>query len=301
MNPIRSLKYAITSKAGMQLLKVRKHSPSLLFIAGTAGVVGTVVLACRATLHVEEVLSKYDKVRDQMDRAREMDGEYSERDFNEDRAKVFLRMGVDLARLYAPALATGVVSIACLTGAHVTLNRRNVNLTVAYAAVDRALKEYRARVQNELGGEKEQKLYSGVISKEIVEETDEGPVIKTVESPAGRGAYQYLFDKTTSKSWSPDPGYNQTFLRSSQNYANDLLRARGFVLLNDVLDSLGLDRTKSGCVVGWILDGGNSDNYIDFGIFDGDMWSAKRFVDGHERSVWLNFNVDGVIYDHLPS
>jgi hypothetical protein len=63
---------------------------------------------------------------------------------------------------------------------------------------------------------------------------------------------------------------------------------------------LGLERSKAGAVVGWILSkNGETDNYIDFGVFDGKTQSARDFVNGFEGSILLDFNVDGVIYDKI--
>ena len=85
------------------------------------------------------------------------------------------------------------------------------------------------------------------------------------------------------------------YLKAQQNSFNDLLRARGHVFLNEVYDGLGLERSQAGAVVGWVL--GDGDNYVDFGIFDGDKPRARDFVNGLEASILLDFNVDGVIYD----
>jgi hypothetical protein len=298
---LRAIKDAVTSKAGLKLLRLQKHSPAILFAAGTVGVVGTVVLACRATLRIDDILDEHHEMAGKMEVARDANlVEYTENDYKQDKVKLYARTGFNIVKLYGPAIGVGVASIAALSGAHVILSRRNVGLTAAYAALDRAYREYRNRVEKEVGPERERELYSGTRDREIVEETKEGAVVKTVKTSSGRSPYSFLFDKVNAESWSPDPGYNQMFLRSVQGYANDKLRAHGYILLNDVLDMLGMERTKAGCVVGWVLDGGNSDNYVDFGVFEGDTWKAIQFVNGAEKSVWLDFNVDGVIYDKLP-
>jgi hypothetical protein len=70
------------------------------------------------------------------------------------------------------------------------------------------------------------------------------------------------------------------------------------VFLNEVYEQLGIPASRAGAVVGWtILPGG--DGYIDFGIFDGENSSARMFVNGHEKSILLDFNVDGVIYNKI--
>jgi hypothetical protein len=89
------------------------------------------------------------------------------------------------------------------------------------------------------------------------------------------------------------------FLRAQQQYANDKLRANGHLFLNEVYDMLGIPRTKAGQVVGWVYDAENpiGDNYVDFGIYDIHRETVRNFVNGYERTILLDFNVDGNIWD----
>lgn len=98
--------------------------------------------------------------------------------------------------------------------------------------------------------------------------------------------------------WSKNSEYNLMFLRWKQLYANDLLRAKGHLLLNDVYRQLGIPESKAGYFVGWIYDENNplGDNFVDFGLND---LRNKDFINGYERCVLLDFNVDGVIVDKI--
>jgi hypothetical protein len=58
---------------------------------------------------------------------------------------------------------------------------------------------------------------------------------------------------------------------------------------------LGFDHTSAGQVVGWKVNHG--DSFVDFGLFDGDNLATRNFVNGHEKSILLDFNVDGVVYN----
>ena len=68
-------------------------------------------------------------------------------------------------------------------------------------------------------------------------------------------------------------------------------------LLNEVYDMLGIPRTKAGQIVGWIYveDHPNGDNFVDFGIYDMNREKVRDFVNGYERTILLDFNVDGNI------
>lgn len=293
---LKAAKNAITSRFGRQILKGRKHAPVILFVAGAVGVVGATVLACRATLKMEEVL---DEIQIDLDKARALEHpNYSDTDRQKDLALIYLKGTGRIFTMYAPALGLGVLSILALTGSHVILTKRNAAVVAAYAALDKGFREYRNRVMDELGADKDREFRYGVIEREIVEETEEGPVVKRVKQigPGGSSIYARFFDEHAI-AWNKDPFYNQMFIQCQQNYANDLLQARGHVLLNDVYDMLKFPRTKEGCVVGWVKDDG--DGYIDFGVFHGDRASGMRFVQGNERSIHLDFNVDGMIYDKI--
>lgn len=296
---LKSIGNLVTSKAGRQILKLQKHSPTILFVAGTVGIGATIVLACRSTLKVHEVLDEHHDVKGKMVVALEGNADYDEDDYRKDHMLLMVKTAGQFLKLYGPSVVLGVASIAALTGAHVVLNRRNVAVTAAYAALEKGFRDYRRRVVEQYGGEKDQEFRHGLVDAEIVEETDQGPKVVAVKKfPDGvtRSIYARCFDETSS-SWQRAPGYNQVFIRAQQSYANDLLQARGHVLLNDVYDMLGLSRTKEGTVVGWVL--GNGDDFIDFGVFGGDTFMAQQFVSGIERNCWLDFNVDGLVYDKI--
>lgn len=298
---LAAIRNNVTSKVGRQVLITKKHSPALLFGVGVVGVVATVVLASQATLKMEAVLEEAEKHKVEIGDALAMEtDEYNEHDAQKDGVTNRVQTALKITKLYAPAFAVGVVSIGALTGSHVILSRRNVALTAAYAAVDKAFREYRGRVIDEFGRDKDQEFRYGTTEREIAVDTDQGVAVKTVKvvnKENKTDPYSFLFDRDTTQNWSPTPAYNLMFLKAQQNYANDLLNGRGHVILNDVLDMLGFQRTKAGAVTGWVK--GHGDGYIDFGILSGNTYEGQRFINGDEKSVWLEFNVDGVIYDLL--
>lgn len=277
-------------------LLLQKHSPTLLFGAGIAGIVTSTVLACRSTLKLQDVL---DDAQNNMKIAKSLEHEnYSESDRQKDIALIYIQSTMKVVKLYAPAIIIGGASIAALTSSHNILTKRNAALTAAYAALEHGFEEYRRRVVEKYGEEEDREFRYGSERIEVVDpETKKKSVVARV-GPEGASIYARFFDQL-STSWSKEPEYNLVFLKCQQTYANDLLRSRGHVFLNEVYDSLGIPRSKAGAVIGWILDqDGNTDNYIDFGIFDGNE-KARDFVNGREGSILLDFNVDGVIFDKI--
>lgn len=291
---------AIGKMVAHQGLLAQKNSPTFLFAGGVVGVVGSTVLACRATLKLQDVLdgAQSDLATSKVV-AETKPEEYSEQDRQRDTALIYIRTSMKIVRLYTPAIVLGGASIAALTSSHNQLTRRNAALTAAYAAVEKGFKQYRERVVEKYGEDQDRDFRYGTEKVEIVDpETNRKKTVVRV-GPDGASIYARFFDEY-STSWSKEPEYNLIFLRSQQNYANDMLRARGHVFLNEVYDMLGIKRSEAGSVVGWIMSNrGVSDNYINFGLFDGE--AARDFVNGREGSILLDFNVDGVIFDKIDT
>lgn len=295
---LKNVKNALTSKVGRQILLLDKHSPSILFVGGVVGVVGATVLACKATLKLDEILDAHDDKRVEIKTAA-LPG-YSDRDRQRDLVIHTVRTAKDVAVIYAPAVAVGVVSIACLTRSHNILMNRNAALMAAYSALDRGFREYRARVVDEVGPAVEQQLYHGSEAHAVVEKTEKGTKTSQIAIASQDGStspYSKWFAEGTASEWSPNADYNLTKLKIAQAVAQDQLESRGHLFLNEVYHELGIPETQAGCVVGWVWQG-NGDNYVDFGLFENDPQKAA-FVQGVENSVLLDFNVDGVIYDLL--
>lgn len=285
------IKLSIARKA----LLMQKASPGVLFGVGIVGVVGGTILACRATLKMDEVLFV---ARKDLDIARALNHpKYSESDRQKDITLIHFRTSMEILKLYAPAIIVGGAAIASLTSSHNILTRRNAALTAAYAALEKGFNEYRARVVEKYGEDQDRDFRYG--TEEVV--IEEGKKKKTVTrvDPGEPSIYARFFDQG-STSWSKEPEYNLIFLKAQQNYANDLLQARGHVFLNEVYDMVGVPRSKAGAVVGWVLTPNNeSDNFVNFGVFDDSSNRARDFVNGNEGAILLDFNVDGIIYDKI--
>lgn len=287
--------------------KLQKYSPEILAAVGTVGVVASAVMACRATTKVSEIIDNTKETIDAIhDCTEDKAIEYSKEDATKDLTITYVQTGVKLVKLYGPSVALGVVSIGCLLTSNNILRKRNIALAAAYATIDKSFKEYRSRVVERFGEAVDRELKYN-ITKQKVEEivTDpetgkEKKVKKEIEVTGldGYSEYAKFFDDGC-KGWEKDAEMNLMFLRAQQQYANDLLRARGHLFLNEVYDMLGIQHTKAGQIVGWVYDPDRTDidNYVDFGIYDVNKPKARDFVNGYERTILLDFNVDGNILD----
>ena len=283
----------ITGRTG---LKLQKHSPEILMAAGITGIVVGTIMACRATRKLDNVI---DEQHDEKIYVEDLysEGEIDHKEYQKNLAKVYGMTALKVVKLYAPAVTMEVAAIGCVLGAHGIMKKRNVALMAAYKAVEQSFNDYRQRVIEEFGEEKDYDLKHGIQHEKVKVDEDGKKVTKTLNKADPNNISQYArFFDAASKEWQGIPEYDLMFLKSQQNYMNDLLHARGHVFLNEVYDALGLERSRAGAVVGWILTK-DGDNYVDFGIFDGDRPRTRAFVNGTEENILLDFNVDGVIYD----
>ena len=292
--------------------KLKKHSPEILAVTGTIGVVTSAVMACKATTKLGTILEKtktdMEVIHTAMEHPEYLEPEkYTEDDGKNDIRILYAKTGLNIIKLYAPSVILGGLSITAMLTSNNILRRRNIALAAAYTAVDKGFKEYRSRVVERFGEEMDRELRYNLKSKEIEETVvDEKGKEKTVKKtvnvvdPSTYSVYARFYDDGCN-GWTKNPEDNLYFLKCQENYANDLLKTRGHLFLNEVYDMLGIPRTQAGQIVGWVYDEKNpvGDNFVDFGILDLYDEKKREFVNGYERTILLDFNVDGEIFKIL--
>lgn len=304
------MKNSITRTFHKVGLKFKKHSPEILMTAGIVGTVASAVMACKATTKLNNILEESKENIDKIHNYVETEGfseKYTEEDSKKDLTIVYTQTGVKLAKLYAPAVILGAVSIGAIVNGHNILCKRNLALATAYKAVDKGFKDYRGRVVERFGKELDHELKYNIKAKDVKEtvtneDGTESTVNKTVNATTDRDISEYAkFYDDGCTGWCKDPEHNLMFLRRQQDYANERLQSKGYLFLNEVYDMLGIPKTQAGQVVGWVYNEKNPTgaNYVDFGIYDIYNEKARDFVNGYERSILLDFNVDGYILDEF--
>lgn len=295
------------NRVGFQL---KKHSPEILIVTGIIGVVTSAVMACKATTKINDILedtkTQVEKVHTVLEDESIPEETYSEEDSKKDLAIIYAKTGLSFVKLYGPSILLGAISIASIITSNNILRKRNIALAAAYTVVDTGFKEYRGRVIERFGEEIDKELKYNIKAENVKEtfidkDGSEKTVDKTVEMTDPHACYSNYarFYDDGCKGWTKDPELNLVFLKQMQQYANDRLRARGHLFLNEVYDMLGIPHSSAGQIVGWIYDEDNpvGDNYVDFGIYDTYKEKSRDFVNGYERVILLDFNVDGIIYN----
>lgn len=310
------MKSEIATKLSRSLYKVgfqlKKHSPEILVGLGVVGTVTSAVMACRATTKISLILDEtkdtIDAIHETVEKAETDETiNYTAQDAQKDLALVYVQSGIKFAKLYAPSVAFGVLSITSILAGTNILHKRNVALAAAYATIDSSFKQYRDRVVERFGKELDRELKYNIKSEKVEEvvvdeKGKEKKVTKSVDiiDPKNVNDYSRIFYEG-NVGWDKNPQYTLMFLKQQQNWANDLLKRRGYLFLNEVYEMLGFSRIPDGQLIGWIYDEKNpiGDNFVDFGIYDLNDENKIRFVNGDERAIILEFNHDGYILDKM--
>lgn len=296
----------MTSMVHKTTFKMKKYSPEILIVAGVIGTVASTVLACKATTKLSTIMDESKNDIEAIHKCSEdenMADQYSKEDAKKDLAIVYAQTGLKVAKLYAPAVTLGVLSITGIVASNQILRKRNVALAAAYATVDKTFKEYRSRVIDRFGEQVDKELRYNIKAKKFEEmvtdpETGKEKKVKSTVEVADPTSSPFVmfFDETTSKAYEENDDYNRMTLRATQQLANDKLHTDGYLFLNDVYDALGIQRTKMGQIVGWVdkPDDEGRDGYVDFRVIE----TNRETEDGGYKKAWLlDFNVDGNILD----
>ena len=314
---------AVSRAASKYGYKLKKASPTIMIVGAAVGSVTAAVLACKATVKAQDILTEHNAQVKSIHTAKKQiengeiqlgEGEtYTEKDFKNDITTTYIQTGLKLAKVYAPAVTLGAVSLGCMFGSHHIMSKRNASLTAAYIALDKAFEEYKSRVSDRFGSRVQEELEHNIKAVELESKsTNEQGVEETIKEYTDvamqhTSPYTCIFDETVD-TWQPDNMLNRNYLFLMEQSANKRLRTQGHLFLNEVLASLGTHggvsmKTPEGQIVGWIYDPNDpmKQNHVDFGVTNyikGDD-ALNSFIDGAERSVMLRFNCDGPIIDKI--
>jgi hypothetical protein len=301
---------AVSRNLGKTKLAAKKHAPTIMLITGAVGVVAAAVLACKETLEAKDIIDEHSDELNEIKQAREEKTEevYTPADYRSDLGHYYISVGGKVVLTYMPSVILGSLSLASMIGSNVILRKRNASLAAAYATLSGMFASYRKNVVDNFGEAVDHNMRYGVKTVKVEEEITDPETGKTKKIKVAKdvanvmpGDYARFFDEDNpyfqcdAVTGRPHHDANITWLKCKQAYANDMLKIRGYLFLNDVYDMLGFARVKDGQSIGWIYDKDNpNDNFIDFGIFNTTR-PNQRFINGYEDVLLLDFNYDGDI------
>ena len=202
---------------------VSDKSPEILIGLGLAGMLTSTVLAVKATPKALDILEQEDRELSKID-------------------KVKLTW-----KCYAPAAIGYCTSAACIIGANSVNAKRNALLAGAYKISENALLEYRDKVVEVLGEEKEKEIRARIADDRMTKEPDKsGDVIVT-----GKGDV-LCYDMYSGRYFKSDMDEINAIL----NEMNYKLMQDNILSLNDFYDALGMQPINTGYDHGWNVDDG---------------------------------------------
>lgn len=305
---LKNIAESLKKTARITKLKLKKHAPTIMIVAGAAGTIAGTVMACRATLKLDSTL---DDIKNNIDEVKANE-KLTEKERKNELTKTYIRGGMAMAKLYGPAVLIIGSSIGLNVGSHVIMKKRYGMAVAAATAIKANFDEYRNYIREKYGEQadfdaehavKEEEVKTGKNKKEMI--TVE---IDPTELESRIGFY---FDQTCLEH-SMDGDYDYTFIQARQAEANKILRLNGYLTYNKVRDMLGKAKTKWGDLVGWVYDAelnGTGDvGFVDFRVNDYienpkvmSYLNQDNSEKGLDRRFFINPNVQGFIYDTIET
>lgn len=306
----------VKNAAGGGALFVKAHAPEMLVGGGVISFVLTVVEACKGTSRAHDILEAKEQALHDNDYAFFQENCISEKDHEDNARQINRNAKWMLVKAYTPTATGLVVSVILVLGGYRMINGRLVKTAAAYKLLEDGFGRYRENVRDEFGEETDWRMLNNVRPERLEAANAEREANREVEADRKRrkknhdkrrNAYQEIYSQVFDqysdrwrRSWTPDQVF--AYLRQKQREANDMLRIRKHIFLNEVYDLLGLDRTEAGAVVGWILTKNNPDSYVDFGLDNIPEEKLREILSAdRNEDIWirLHFNPDGLIYNMI--
>lgn len=277
---------------------VSRNKPMIMTVAGVCGVVGAGVLACKATIKAEGIKIETDA---QIEAIKES-GYSDEKEYKKSLYKTYLAAGRQYAKTYGPAILLGGASIWSILYGHNLLNKKLLLAAGSYKALTMDYDNYRHRVQERFGEDIARSITHDMKTEEITFMDGKKEKTQTIEYvPEEMGSNptsdRSVFFDEASIYWSEDPEENKRFLMQLEKDAQREYDKHGYLFLNWIYKKLDVPETYVGAHCGWIKGYGCDE--IDFGIFDVYSAASRRFVNGLEPVILLNFNDIGYIADKI--
>lgn len=280
----------LPAKAKMTIIK---KAPVLCLGAGVAGVIGGVVLACKATRKSDAVITElheYEAHCSELVGKPCLDGTtYSEEDKNNDIKNEKIKTAVKVAKNYILSVLVIAASIGFICGGYKIISNRAERLATTVNALLIGEKAYRQRVASVIGDEDERELYYG----KHTEVDEEGNPIATYEVP--KTGLAYVFDDSNTN-FGRSNTMNARWLCNIYQQLYRRYETIGHIFVIDILKELGdheedINFSDLRCAKTWGWKKGVTDD-MDWGVvFDEFIERAKsnEFDNMDPISVILDF------------
>lgn len=247
----------LTIKAG---LKIKKHSPEILFGGGVVLFVGTIILAVKAGPKVNDIFEDHNDKKEILDSKKEESPDYV--GYSKDVADLYKDTVIKTVKVVLPVFATGTMAIGCFGGANYILFRRLGAISTEYMILDKAFKNYRSNVVREEGIDKDNKYYYSLHDETVTIPTlnEEGQLedVKKTETMAEfepSGSRMIVSKETVKNGWfSGNEIYDEAYIESIISGLKDDFEKRKIVTRTDVYKKFGLyEDLEEGKTTNWMF------------------------------------------------
>lgn len=287
----------VVDKIGPLGATLAKNKSAIFTGAGVVLLIGGNVLSAWGAFKAKDVLEK----------------PMPEVESEEEARKEAIVKGAKVVGYFAPAAASTALGAGFVVHGHKLQGKELAAAMSAYSMMSAALEEYRGRVADKIGEEKERELFDGNVKRkiEVVDIPEDGGKPKKhkeevlVKAKFPNSPYAAVFDDY-SPDWTRSRSDNLYFIKCQERAANLKLQARGYLFLSEVLEMLGLPYNPAGQFVGWIDEAyeGSKNGIVDFGLsevyLEDELNPDRDELGNVEPSLWLDFKVDGEIWDKIP-
>ena len=273
-----------------------RNKPRIFMTSGILISAGGTVVACTQTYkHIDRIL---DVTKEKMDEAEVAENPGKEK------LKAMGGAALELAKTYALPVAMCTAGYGCIIYANHVQEQRQAVLSESLTTLGAAYAAYRKRVEEKLGKEEEEKIRLNVADAEVYKDDGKKKSKEKIELAEKEDAldaspFAKFYDETCA-GYTGIPEYDMTFLKQMQFECQHILEYQGYLFLKDVYEKLGIAPTKASLVAGWIWgDEELSDQHVDFGLYDPRNRATRRFVNGLENVILLDFNCSSNISDYI--
>ena len=206
---------------------LRRSSPTILTVLGIAGVVGTTVMAIKATPKAMKLIkAKKDEL-------------------NTDKLTP-TELVQTTWKCYIPSALIGAGTIVCIIGIGVMDKRNQAALTSAYAMLNESYKQYRQAAKKVYGEDADNKIHAEMAKDARVASYEWGYQVYNMDMDPE--SEQLLFYELTTKKYFTT---TMAAVLNAQYHVNRNLAVRGDCSLNEYLSFLGIDGVDKGDEMGW--------------------------------------------------
>jgi hypothetical protein len=223
------------ARRGTHLLS--NNSPAILTAIGVTGTITTAYLTGKASFKAADIL------------AYENEGRQLHKDPTGLRSSiepVSPREAIDLVwKIYIPAIGTGVMTITCIVLANRIGMRRAAAVAAAFSVSEKAIAEYKDKVVEHIGKNKEQK-----VRDEIAQDRINANPVSSQQVIVTGGGDVLCYETYTGRYFTS----SMEQLKKAQNDVNHMIINSFYASLDDFYDKIGLGHTKVSSEVGWNAD-----------------------------------------------